>query len=72
MVWHPLAALARVEGLTDVFLIGFYEDSVMAPFVKAAQREFPHVRIAYLREYKALGTAGGLYHCELAGGAAGR
>ncbi|EKC98356.1 Psa2p [Trichosporon asahii var. asahii CBS 8904] len=62
MVWHPLAALAQVPGLTDVFLIGFYEDSVMAPFVKEAQREFPKIKISYLREYKALGTAGGLYH----------
>lgn len=46
MVWHPLAALAQVPGLTDVFLIGFYEDSVMAPFVKEAQREFPKIKIS--------------------------
>ena len=64
MVWHPLAALARVPGLTEVVLIGFYEDSVMAGFLKDVKREFPNIGISYLREYRPLGTAGGLYHCE--------
>jgi mannose-1-phosphate guanylyltransferase len=45
MVWHPLAALAQVPGLTDIIMVGFYEDSVMAPFVKESQREFPNIRI---------------------------
>ncbi|WVQ80063.1 hypothetical protein IAT38_002164 [Cryptococcus sp. DSM 104549] len=62
MIWHPLSALAKVPGLTEILIIGFYEDSVMAPFVKEAKREFPNIAISYLREYKALGTAGGLYH----------
>nr|ODN91682.1 mannose-1-phosphate guanylyltransferase [Cryptococcus depauperatus CBS 7855] len=62
MIWHPLQALSKVTGLTDVVIIGFYEDSQMAPFVKEAKREFPDIGIEYLREYKALGTAGGLYH----------
>lgn len=31
-------------------------------FIKDAGKEFPHLRIQYLREYTALGTAGGLYH----------
>ncbi|WOO77016.1 Mannose-1-phosphate guanyltransferase alpha [Vanrija pseudolonga] len=62
MVWHPLAALAQVPGLTEVLLVGFYEDSVMAPFVREAQREFPNIKISYLPEYRSLGTAGGLYH----------
>ena len=66
MVWHPLSALARVPGLTEVVLIGFYEDSVMAGFIKDVKREFPNIAISYLREYRPLGTAGGLYHCELA------
>lgn len=65
MVWHPLSALARVPGLTEVVLIGFYEDSVMAGFIKDVKREFPNIAISYLREYRPLGTAGGLYHCKL-------
>jgi hypothetical protein len=64
MVWHPLAALAKVPGLTEILIIGFYEDSVMSGFIKDAKREFPNIGISYLREYKPLGTAGGLYHCE--------
>lgn len=31
-------------------------------FIKSASVEFPQFRIQYLREYQALGTAGGLYH----------
>ncbi|KAK8854716.1 hypothetical protein IAR55_003455 [Kwoniella newhampshirensis] len=62
MIWHPLSALAKVEGLTEIIIIGFYEDSVMSGFIKKAKREFPNIGISYLREYKALGTAGGLYH----------
>ncbi|WVQ71947.1 hypothetical protein IAR50_001489 [Cryptococcus sp. DSM 104548] len=62
MIWHPVSALSKVAGLTEIIIIGFYEDSQMAPFVKEAKREFPNIGISYLREYKALGTAGGLYH----------
>ncbi|WVF67434.1 hypothetical protein IAT40_002190 [Kwoniella sp. CBS 6097] len=62
MIWHPLSALAKVPGLTEIIIIGFYEDSVMSSFIKESKREFPNIGISYLREYKALGTAGGLYH----------
>lgn len=66
MIWHPLQALSKVPDLTEVIIIGFYDDSQMAAFVKEAKREFPNIAISYLREYKALGTAGGLYHCQSA------
>ncbi|OWZ37787.1 mannose-1-phosphate guanylyltransferase [Cryptococcus neoformans c45] len=62
MIWHPLQALSKVPGLTEVIIVGFYDDAHMAGFVKEAKREFPNIAISYLREYKALGTAGGLYH----------
>lgn len=45
MVWHPLAALAKVPALTEVLIIGFYEDAVMAGFIKDAKREFPNISI---------------------------
>lgn len=64
MIWHPLQALSKVPGLTEVIIVGFYDDAHMAGFVKEAKREFPNIAISYLREYKALGTAGGLYHCQ--------
>ena len=31
-------------------------------FIRDSSREFPQFKVNYLREYKALGTAGGLYH----------
>jgi mannose-1-phosphate guanylyltransferase len=36
----------------------------MSPFIRESRREFPNIGISYLREYRPLGTAGGLYHCE--------
>jgi NDP-sugar pyrophosphorylase family protein len=43
-------------------MIGYYDESVFRDFIKDSQKEFPQITIKYLREYKALGTAGGLYH----------
>jgi NDP-sugar pyrophosphorylase family protein len=43
-------------------MIGYYDESVFRDFIKDAAKEFPHISIKYLREYQALGTAGGLYH----------
>jgi len=45
-----------------VILIGYYDESVFRDFLKDSAREFPQFKIQYLREYQALGTAGGLYH----------
>ncbi|GAA5821424.1 hypothetical protein JCM10212_002340 [Sporobolomyces blumeae] len=62
IIWHSLVALSHVEGLNEVYLIGFYDEAVINPFVKEASKDFPNLTIKYLREYQALGTAGGLYH----------
>jgi NDP-sugar pyrophosphorylase family protein len=43
-------------------MIGYYDESVFRDFIKDASKEFPQIKIVYLREYQALGTAGGLYH----------
>lgn len=48
--------------MREVILIGYYDESVFRDFIKDAAKEFPQFRIQYLREYTALGTAGGLYH----------
>lgn len=42
--------------------MGYYEEGVFRDFLKDSAKEFPQFRIQYLREYQALGTAGGLYH----------
>ena len=43
-------------------MIGYYEESIFAPYIRQWSAEFPQFTIKYLREYTALGTAGGLYH----------
>jgi NDP-sugar pyrophosphorylase family protein len=43
-------------------MIGYYDETVFRDFIKDASKEFPQIKIIYLREYQALGTAGGLYH----------
>ncbi|KAJ5495801.1 mannose-1-phosphate guanyltransferase [Penicillium diatomitis] len=59
---HCLKAVAKVDDVREVILIGYYDESVFRDFIKEAAKEFPQFRIQYLREYTALGTAGGLYH----------
>lgn len=46
----------------EILLIGYYDNSVFDGFMADVNREHPQVHIRYLREYKAMGTAGGLYH----------
>ncbi|KAI9221333.1 nucleotide-diphospho-sugar transferase [Blastocladiella britannica] len=62
MLYHHLAALAEVPGLREVFLVGFFEDSVFAPFLERVAVDLPSLTVRYLREYQALGTAGGIFH----------
>lgn len=62
ILWHCLRAVAKVPGIRDVILVGYYEEHVFRDFIKETSRELPQLRLQYLREYQALGTAGGLYH----------
>ncbi|KAL1997525.1 hypothetical protein VTN49DRAFT_56 [Thermomyces lanuginosus] len=62
IIYHSLKAVAKVPGLREVILVGYYDEGVFRDFIKDASLQFPNLRIQYLREYKALGTAGGLYH----------
>ncbi|KAK9625293.1 hypothetical protein V6Z98_005379 [Aspergillus fumigatus] len=59
---HCLKALAKISDIREVILVGYYDESVFRDFIKDSSKEFPQFRIQYLREYTALGTAGGLYH----------
>ena len=45
-----------------MFIVGYYDESVFRDFIKDCGRSHPQISIKYLREYQALGTAGGLYH----------
>lgn len=62
IIWHCLTALAKVPSIQEVCMIGYYDESVFRDFIKDAASSFPNIHIKYLREYQALGTAGGLYH----------
>ncbi|KAI9859175.1 MAG: Proteasome subunit alpha type-2 [Vezdaea acicularis] len=62
IIWHCLTAIAKVPEIKEVFLIGYYEENVFRDFIKDSGKEYPNITIKYLREYQALGTAGGLYH----------
>ncbi|KAG0133853.1 nucleotide-diphospho-sugar transferase [Tuber indicum] len=62
LIYHPLKAVAKVPSIKEVYLIGYYEESIFAPYIRQWSTEFPQFTIKYLREYTALGTAGGLYH----------
>ncbi|MCJ1309710.1 Proteasome subunit alpha type-2 [Agyrium rufum] len=62
ILWHCVRAVAKVPGIREVCLIGYYDESVFRDFIKDTAKEIPSLKINYLREYQALGTAGGLYH----------
>ncbi|PSR78356.1 nucleotide-diphospho-sugar transferase [Coniella lustricola] len=62
IIYHCLTAVSKVPSVHEVYLIGYYDESVFRDFLKDASTAFPKLSIKYLREYQALGTAGGLYH----------
>ena len=62
IIWHCLRAVTKVPGIREVILVGYYDEGVFRDFIRDSAKEFPQIRIQYLREYQALGTAGGLYH----------
>ena len=62
IIWHCLTAIAKVDAIREVNLVGYYDESVFRDFIRDSAKEFPKISIKYLREYQALGTAGGLYH----------
>jgi len=45
IIQHHIEALAKVEGLRDVLLLGFYPASDMTDFVQEMNRQFPELNI---------------------------
>ncbi|VVT54619.1 uncharacterized protein SAPINGB_P004166 [Magnusiomyces paraingens] len=62
IVSHAIDAIAGIDSIKEILLIGFYDDAVFKDFIADSQKQYPGISIKYLREYKAMGTAGGLYH----------
>ncbi|KAA8548043.1 hypothetical protein F0562_004696 [Nyssa sinensis] len=61
MVHHPILACKRIPNLSQILLIGFYEEREFALYVSSISNELK-VPIRYLREDKPHGSAGGLYY----------
>ncbi|TYZ60969.1 hypothetical protein PybrP1_005324 [[Pythium] brassicae (nom. inval.)] len=59
MLYFHVEACARVPGLLEILMIGSYDEGLFTRFFDAMAKRF-NVQIRYLRESKALGTAGGL------------
>jgi mannose-1-phosphate guanylyltransferase len=51
-----------VPDIKEVFLVGYFEEDTFKPLLKQCASTHPSLTVKYLREYEALGTAGGLYH----------
>jgi mannose-1-phosphate guanylyltransferase len=62
IIEHCFHAVAKVPEIKEVFIVGYYDEATFRDFIKDMSRAFPHISTKYLREYEALGTAGGLYH----------
>ena len=62
IISHCFAAIAKVPEIREVFIVGYYDENVFRDFIKECGRTHPQISMRYLREYQALGTAGGLYH----------
>jgi mannose-1-phosphate guanylyltransferase len=60
MIQHHVEALCKVEGLTEIILMGFFDETLFKGFIDSVAAE-TSVPIRYLREEQANGTAGGLY-----------
>ncbi|GAA0147250.1 transferase [Lithospermum erythrorhizon] len=61
MVQHHISACKRIPNLSQIFLIGFYEEREFALYVSAISNELK-VPVRYLKEDKPHGSAGGLYY----------
>jgi mannose-1-phosphate guanylyltransferase len=62
IIEHCFKAIAKVPEIKEVFIVGYYEESVFQPFINSISNSLPQLSVKYLREYQALGTAGGIYH----------
>ncbi|TPX37006.1 hypothetical protein SmJEL517_g00785 [Synchytrium microbalum] len=62
MIYHHVAALAKLPSIKEILLVGFFDNSVFDRFLTEVQMEFYNISIRYLREYQSLGTGGGIYH----------
>ncbi|XP_054166739.1 mannose-1-phosphate guanyltransferase alpha-B-like [Oppia nitens] len=61
MVEHLIKECSTVDGMKEIFLIGFYPQQTFTHFIDEMIRKY-NISVRYLQEYQPLGTAGGIYH----------
>jgi mannose-1-phosphate guanylyltransferase len=61
IISQHIRSLVQLGNVSEVLLLGFYEESFLKAFVARISREY-EIPITYLREPESLGTAGGLYY----------
>ena len=61
MVEHLIKACTQVEGMKEIFLIGYYQTQILSSFIDSMVKKYS-ISIRYLQEYTLLGTAGGIFH----------
>ena len=50
IIWHQINALAKVDGLKEIVLIGFFEDLVFRSFLDKCGDEFPGIQFKQVHE----------------------
>ncbi|KAG7886370.1 hypothetical protein KL938_000023 [Ogataea parapolymorpha] len=63
---HTIDAILTIPTIKEIILIGFYDPAVFTEFILDFNTKMKYQNrdcyLKYLKEFKALGTAGGLYH----------
>ncbi|XP_050530428.1 mannose-1-phosphate guanyltransferase alpha-A [Daktulosphaira vitifoliae] len=63
LIQHHIEACIRVPQIKEILIIGYYPQNDLAQFVHDMTNQYSNrLKIRYLQEFTALGTAGGLYH----------
>uniref|UniRef100_A0AAF5Q2N0 Nucleotidyl transferase domain-containing protein n=3 Tax=Wuchereria bancrofti TaxID=6293 RepID=A0AAF5Q2N0_WUCBA len=61
LIEHHIEQLSKLASITEIYLIGFYPANYFYDFIQKCT-EIYSIKIRYLEEPEALGTACGLYH----------
>lgn len=61
MVYHHVEACSKVKNMLEILLIGSYDEGRFTRFLDSVFRKL-NVKVRYLKEETALGTAGGMRH----------
>jgi len=61
MIYHHIKACCEIQGMKEIFLLGFNEETEFQDFIKRMEKKF-NIKISYIHEEYEMGTAGGLFH----------